>query len=160
MADQYSIDAAVLILDEFTNRLNIIMRSGAGFDNDSVMWMIKAWTKVGLLTRGPGFHRRTSAYYVMKRDPTPISGKRSLALRSAMDAYSTMLSRHGTTDGDYFQRADKAMLDFVWEYRKAVTGRTDRGKSEKEFVAQLMRWMSLSEDQAAREVLTNLEQHA
>jgi hypothetical protein len=96
----------------------------------------------------------------MKRDPTPISGKRSLALRSAMDAYSTMLSRHGTTDGDYFQRADKAMLDFVWEYRKAVTGRTDRGKSEKEFVAQLMRWMSLSEDQAAREVLTNLEQHA
>jgi hypothetical protein len=49
------------------------------------------------------------------------------------------------------------MLDFVWEYRKAVTGRTDRGKSERDFVAQLMQWMALSEDQVAKEVVTNMD---
>jgi hypothetical protein len=160
MADQHNIDVAVAILDELTSRLNTVIRSGVGFDNNSVMWLIKAWTKVGLRTRGPGFHRKASAYFVMKREPSPASGKRSLVLLSALEAYETMVGKQGITDGDYFQRADKAMLDFVWEYRKAVTGRTDRGKSEQEFVAQLMRWMSLSEDQVAKEVVTNMDRSA
>ncbi|HEY1336179.1 MAG TPA: hypothetical protein VGF59_01650 [Bryobacteraceae bacterium] len=157
MADQHDVEVAIDILDELTTRLNGIIKSGAGFDNNSVMWLIKAWTKAGLRTRGPGFHRKESAYFVMSREPSPASGKRSLVLLSALEAYETMVEKHGITEGDYFQRADKAMLDFVWEYRKAVTGRTDRGKSERDFVAQLMQWMALSEDQVAKEVVTNMD---
>jgi hypothetical protein len=93
----------------------------------------------------------------MKRDPTPSPGKRSRTLLAALEAFESVMDRNGTTDGDFFQRADRAMLDFVWEYRKSVTGRTDRGKSEADFVAQLMKWMALSDDQAMQEEVTNMD---
>jgi hypothetical protein len=160
MADQHSVQLASAILDEITDRLNAEIKLGKGFDNDSVIGLVKAWTKVGILTHGPGFHRQASAYYVMKRDPAPSPGKRSHVLLSALEAFETVLDRDGTTDGDFFQRADRAMLDFVWEYRKAVTGRTDRGKSEADFVAQLMKWMSLSSDEVMKAVVTNMDRSA
>ena len=157
MADEHSVELASAILDELTTVLNGDIRSGKGFDNKSVMWLIEAWTKVGMLTHGNGFHRKSAAYYVMKGDPTPTSDKRSRTLLSAMEAYESVLERSGATDGDFFQRADRAMLDFVWEYRKRVSGSTERGKSEADFVAQLMRWMSLSDDQVMKEVVTNMD---
>jgi len=160
MADKHNIEIAMMVLDELTTRLNNEIRAGQGFDNDSVMWLIKAWTKVGLYTHGPGFHKRASAYYVMSREPSPATGKRSKVLLAALDAYLSVLQNSGITGGDFFQRADQAMLDFVWEYRKAVKGRTDRGKSEREFVAQLMKWMSLSEQQVMEEVVTNMDRSA
>ena len=160
MADEQNVALASAILDELTSRLNAEIRSSQGFDNNSVMWLIKAWTKVGVLTHGAGFHRKASAYYVMKRDPTPSTGKRSRTLLSALESYESILDRSGTTDGDFFQRADQAMLDFVWEYRKAVTGRTDRGRSEADFVAQLMTWMSQSADQVMKAVVTNMDRSA
>ena len=160
MADQHNLEVASAILDELTDRLNADIRGGKGFDNNSVMWLIKAWTKVGIRTHGPGFHRQASAYYVMKRDPTPAPGKRSHTLLAALEAYENVLERNGITDGDFFQRADRAMLDFVWEYRKQVTGRTDRGKSEQDFVAQLMKWMSLSADQVMQEAVTAMDRSA
>ena len=157
MADEHSVEVASAILDELTTELSADIGRGQGFDNDSVMWLIKAWTKVGMLTHGKAFHRQSAAYYVMKRDPTPSPGKRSRTLLVALEAFETVLDRDGTTEGDFFQHADRAMLDFVWEYRKAVTGRTDRGKSEADFVAQLMKWMSLSDDQAMQEEVTNMD---
>ena len=160
MADEHSVQLASAILDELTTRLNSVIRSSQGFDNNSVMWLVKAWTKVGVLTHGADFHKKASAYYVMKRDPTPSTGKRSRTLLAAMEAFETILERDKTTEGDFFQRADKAMLDFVWEYRKAVTGRTDKGKSEKDFVAQLMTWMSKTGNQVMAEVVTNMDRSA
>ena len=157
MADEHSVEVASAILDELTTELSADIGRGQGFDNDSVMWLIKAWTKIGMLTHGKAFHRQSAAYYVMKRDPTPSPGKRSRTLLVALEAFETVLDRDGTTEGDFFQHADRAMLDFVWEYRKAVTGRTDRGKSEADFVAQLMKWMSLSDDQAMQEEVTNMD---
>src|ERR1035438_7521591 len=160
MADEHSVEVASAILDELTTELSADIGRGQGFDNDSVMWLIKAWTKVGMLTHGKAFHRQSAAYYVMKREPTPSPGKRSHTLLAALEAFETVLDRNGTTDGDFFQRADRAMLDFVWEYRKAVTGRTDRGKSEADFVAQLMKWMSLSSDEVMKAVVTNMDRSA
>ncbi len=157
MADKHNVELASAILDELTTELSADIKRGQGFDNDSVMWLIKAWTKVGMLTHGKAFHRQSAAYYVMKRDPTPSPGKRSHTLLAALEAFEAVLDRDGTTEGDFFQRADRAMLDFVWEYRKAVTGRTDRGKSEADFVAQLMKWMALSDDQAMQEEVTNMD---
>ena len=157
MADEHSVELASAILDELTTVLNGDITRGQGFDNDSVMWLIKAWTKVGMLTHGKSFHRQSAAYYVMKRDPTPSPGKRSRTLLTALEAFESVLDRDGTTEGDFFQRADRAMLDFVWEYRKSVTGRTDRGKSDADFVAQLMKWMALSDDQAMQEEVTNMD---
>ena len=157
MADEHNVELASAILDELTTVLNGDITRGQGFDNDSVMWLIKAWTKVGMLTHGKSFHRQSAAYYVMKRDPTPSPGKRSRTLLAALEAFETVLDRDGTTEGDFFQHADRAMRDFVWEYRKAVTGRTDRGKSETDFVAQLMKWMALSDDQAMQEEVTNMD---
>src|ERR1035441_6172607 len=129
MADEHNVELASAILDELTTVLNDDIKLGKGFDNDSVMGLIKAWTKVGMLTHGKAFHRQSAAYYVMKREPTPSPGKRSHTLLAALEAFESVLDRNGTTDGDFFQRADRAMLDFVWEYRKSVTGRTDRGQN-------------------------------
>jgi hypothetical protein len=156
MPDEHSKELASAIMDELTTVLNADIKAG-GFDNDSVMWLIKAWTKVGMLTHGPAFHKQKAAYYVMKRDPTPSPGKRSRTLLAALEAFETVMNRDGTTEGDFFQRADRAMLDFVWEYRKAVTGRTDAGKSEADFVARLMKWMALSDDQAMKEEVTAMD---
>ena len=157
MPDEHSIELASAIMDELTTVLNADIKRGEGFDNDSVLWLLKAWTKVGMLTHGKAFHKQSSAYYVMKRDPTPSPGKRSRTLLAALEAFESVLDRNGTTDGDFFQRADRAMRDFVWEYRKAVTGRTDRGKSEADFVAQLMKWMALSDEQAMQEEVSNMD---
>jgi hypothetical protein len=154
MASEFDKAVAAAVLDQMSNRLAASMQSG-GFNNDSVMWLIKAWTKVGLRVRSSAFHRQAAAYYVMKRDPTPSTDKRSRTLRSAINAYQSMVEMHGTTDGDFFQRADKAMLDFVWEYRKHLTGQT-----EKDFAAKLMKYSSMSSDQVQAEVVTNLERHA
>ena len=60
MASQQDKDIAVMILDDLTTRLNTNIREG-GFNNDSVIWLIKAWTKAGMRLNGPNFHRVASA---------------------------------------------------------------------------------------------------
>ncbi len=44
MADEHSVQLASAILDELTDRMNREIKLGKGFDNDSVMWLVKAWT--------------------------------------------------------------------------------------------------------------------
>src|SRR5580658_2213878 len=108
-------EIALADLDELTSQLKRNIDNG-GFDNTSVMWLIKAWTKIAILTNGPGIHKKMAGYFVMKRDPTKTSGKskRSKDLLNSLEDYETMVQKNGITGGDFFNRADKAMLDFVW----------------------------------------------
>ena len=152
-------DIAIADLDELTTQLKRTIDNG-GFDNTSVMWLIKAWTKIAILTNGPGIHKRMAGYFVMKRDPTKTSGKskRSMELLRSLEDYESMVEKNGTTGGDFFTRADKAMLDFVWEYRKAITGlKEDTKTGEKNFVSRIQQWMNLTEDQVMKEVVFNMD---
>ncbi len=158
MAEQIQKDMAVAILDEVTERLSRMVKQG-GFDNASVIWLIKAWTKVGVRLRGHGYHRQSMAYYTMKRDAQPTKEKRSRMLLNAMEAFASMLSRHGTTEGDYFNRVDQVMRDFVWDYRKQVSLQPDKGKSEKEFVAMMVDWQNKSAEQVMNEAVAGVERH-
>jgi hypothetical protein len=152
-------DIAIADLDELTSQLKRNIDNG-GFDNTSVMWLIKAWTKIAILTNGPGIHKRMAGYLVMKRDPTKTSGKskRSMDLLRSLEDYESMVEKNGTTGGDFFNRADKAMLDFVWEYRKAITGLKEDAKTgEKDFVSRIQQWMNLTEDQVMKQVVFNMD---
>ena len=155
MPSQFDVEVALATLDQLTTRLRGNISNG-GFDNNSVMWFIKAWTKVGIRLRGSNFHREASAYYIMKRDPSPSTGKRSATLLTALNSFETIISNNGTTSGDYFKRADKAMLDFVWEYRKQLG---NQSKLEQDFVSQLTLWKSKSAEQAEKAIVTNVERH-
>lgn len=159
MASQFDIEVALATLDLLTARLKGNITKG-GFDNNSVMWLIKAWTKVGIRLRGSNYHREASTYYIMKRDPSPSTNKRSRTLLSALESLESIISRNGTTSGDFFTRADKAMLDFVWEYRKSVGGLGTQSKTEQDFVSQLTMWKSTSSDQAEKAITTGVERHA
>jgi len=152
-------EIALADLDELTSQLKRSIDNG-GFDNTSVMWLIKAWTKIAILTNGPGIHKKMVAYFVMKREPTKTSGKskRSKDLLRSLEDYETMVEKNGITGGDFFTRADKAMLDFVWEYRKAITGlKEDTKTGEKDFVGRIQQWMNLSEEQVMKQVVFNMD---
>src|ERR1700742_1669900 len=99
MAD---VDLAIADMDELTAALDNDIKNGE-FDADSVMWLIKAWTKVAVITNGPGIHNRMAGYYIMKREPSKIDPKqkRSRVLKSAMDGYEQMMVNNKTTKGDF-----------------------------------------------------------
>ncbi len=128
-------------MDELTAALSKDIEKG-GFDNAAVMWLIKGWTKIAIMTNGAGYHKRASAYFMMKGDPPKLDpkSKRSKILLRALEGYQQIMENNGTTGGDFFQRADRGMLDFVWDYRKSA------GKNEPDFVHQLQQWQGLSED--------------
>ncbi|MCL4795318.1 MAG: hypothetical protein KJZ84_12220 [Bryobacteraceae bacterium] len=159
MSTQIKKDIAVAILEEFVQGLQTATKNG-GFNNKTMIWLIKAWSKAGIHLRGPGYHRLIAAYYIMKRDPAPSAQKKSQVLLLAMQGFLNMLSRHGISEGDYFNRADRAMTDFVWEYRKYVAQQPDGGKSEQEFVNLLTAWRSTPPEQLMKEVITNMDRHA
>lgn len=159
MAGNIQADLAAAMLEELTAFLERRISRG-GFDNESVIWMIKVWTKIGTRLRGAGFHRQATVYYVMKREPAAASGKRSQILLRALENFERMLTGHGITDGDAFRNADRAMLDFVWEYRKHLPAQGGKGDSEPEFVKMLLNWQSLSVEQVMKSVLTNMDRHA
>ena len=156
MPSKQDIEIASAILDEITTRLHSDMHRG-GFTNDSVIWLIKAWMKVGTRLRGASYRRQAGAYYIMKREPTPTALKRSKTLLSALEAFESIMDRNGTTSGDFFQRAEKAMLDFVWDYRRKLGEQGDGGNSEQSFVNKLMQLNSMSDDLFQREVVANFE---
>ncbi len=114
--------------------------------------MIKAWKKIGVLTNGPGYHRKASAYYVMKRDPPNSADTRSKTLLNALQTYLSVLQNSGSTGGDFFTRCDQGMLYFVWEYRQGL-----KGDLEKKFVHAIQEWMSLPEDKAMQQEVFNMD---
>ena len=156
MADNYLIDVAIANLDELVDGVGAIIKRG-GFDREhkGIMWMLKGWIKVAVLANHPEYHTQASAYFVMKRDPAPFTGSRSKTLLRDMDSFRTMLANHRITHGDFFNRVDSGLRDFVWEYRKHLTG-----KSALDFEGKLMNLRSLSKDQVMKEVLFKMDQHA
>jgi hypothetical protein len=149
-------DLANAYLDEITDVLLGYIKSG-GFDNKSVMWLIKAWTKIGIITSGneTGFHKTTAAYYMMKRTPPPSTSKRSRTLLNNLEYYEQWLPNNPTTGGDFFKRANDAMLNFVWEYRQNISG-----VQEKQFVLELQKWASLTGEAANKQIVFKMDQGA
>ena len=160
MPSEFEIEVAIAVMDLLTNRLNATVKKGEGFDNDTVIFMIKTWTKVGMLTHGPSFHKKTSALYVMERDPTPTKEKRSRMLLLALQAFEGVLIKHKTTEGDFFEGANREMLQFVWDYRKGTKTSTNKRTSPMEFKAFLMKWLSTSAEDAMKAVQVGMEKHA
>jgi hypothetical protein len=136
MADYKNLDVAIEDLDELIETLHGYMKGG-GFDNDAVIHLIKAWSKVNLLS---GLNLESFGYWIMKRLPPRLVGnsKRSQVLLRALDDYSNML-KPGNESGDYFRRADEAMRNFVWDYRQHITDDVNR---ETNFVHQIQLFMS------------------
>lgn len=157
MPDKQTIERASVYMDELTTRLNTIIKAGKGFGNADVIWLIKMWTKVGILTQDSAYHRRASAYFQMNREPTPSTGKRSLTLYNALGAFESIMNNNGTVTGDYFNRADKAMLDFVWEYRRRLPGTTDPRTSESEFTTFLAKWAAMKASEVMKQEVANFD---
>jgi hypothetical protein len=149
MADYTNIAGATEDLDELIDVLEADIKKG-GFENDDVIWMIKVWTKVTILA---GLTNTLKAYWAMKRAPSKIAGKRSQALLRALEDYSKALENSNTKSGDFFHRANDAMLNFVWDYRQHISG-----KQEADFVHQIQVFMTLSTDKFMQETLTKMDQ--
>jgi hypothetical protein len=156
MADNPLLDVAVANLDELEDYLSATIKRG-GFDpqHKNVMWMLKAWVKCAIQANHPDYHKLATAYFVMKRDPSPITGSRSKTLLRDIGSFKTVLATHRTTHGDFFNRVDVGMRDFVWEYRKRLAGKTGQ-----EFEAKLMALMSMGKDGLMKEKLFKMDQHA
>ena len=155
MGDDSRLDIAIADLDELTNVLASDIRGGGFRKNDSVLYLLKAWDKVGTIVLGGNYHKRATGQWVMNRVPPKIAGKRSKELLNALETYYGVLEKNHTRGGDFFNRADQAMTNFVWEYRQSISG-----KREAEFVHQLQKWMFLSEEKMMEEVVTKMDQGA
>jgi len=155
MGDDSRLDIAIADLDELTDVLASDIRGGGFGDNNSVLYLLKAWDKVATIVLGGNYHKRATAQWVMKRVPPKIAGKRSAELLHTLEAYYNVLEKNHTRGGDFFNRADQAMTNFVWDYRQNISG-----KREAEFVHELQKWMTLSEEQMIGEVVTNMDRGA
>lgn len=149
MSNYTNLTAATEDLDELIEVLQADIKKG-GFDNDGVIWMIEVWTKVTILA---GLTDTLKAYWAMKRTPSKIVDKRSLVLLHALEDYSKALEHSNAKSGDFFHRANDAMLNFVWDYRQHLSG-----KQETDFVHQIQVFMALSTDKFMKEALTKMEQ--
>jgi hypothetical protein len=126
------LDLALQDLDELIDTLDAYMKQRGGFDNDSVIYLIKAWSKVNILS---GFSLESLPYWRMKRIPPKLVGKlkRSQVLSRTLDDYRNSL-QHGNQPIDYFRLADEAMRNFVWDYRQHIA---DNVNLETEFAHKI-----------------------
>jgi hypothetical protein len=140
MGNYKNLDIAAADLDELIDTLEGYMKVG-GFDNDGIIHLIKAWSKVNLLL---GLNLESLGYWRMKRLPPKLVGnsKRSQVLLRALEDCSNVL-KPGNESGDYFRRADEAMLNFVWDYRQHIADDVNR---ETNFVHQINQFMSEGRD--------------
>ncbi|HKV77078.1 MAG TPA: hypothetical protein VJP02_02990 [Candidatus Sulfotelmatobacter sp.] len=137
MSDDFkNLAVAVEELEEMVAVLDIDIRT-ANFDNNQVIWLIKAWSKVNLLS---GLNVDSWGYWLFKWDPSKLVGKekRSQVLRRALVDYLRTL-KPGNESGDYYRRAERALLDFVFDYRQHIVGDVNRNT---DFVHQLQRLLS------------------
>lgn len=143
-----NIDVAVAELDEMTTFLKGRI-DAKGFNNDHVIWLIKAWTKV---VYNLGLANELQRYWVMKRPPSKLASKRSMALMRALEDYATVLENSKTVSGDYYTWARDAMLNFVWEYRQNISGKT-----ELEFVHQVQKVANMRQSEIMGEEVMNMD---
>ena len=92
----------------------------ANFDNDQVVWLIKAWSKVKPVV---GAKRGRLGILAIQVGPSKTcrEEKRSQVLRRALVDYLRTL-KPGNESGDYYRRAERALLDFVFDYRQHIVG--------------------------------------
>lgn len=137
MSDDFkNLDVAVEELEEMVEVLDVDIRN-ANFDNDQVVWLIKAWSKVNLLS---GLNVDSWGYWLFKWNPPKLVGKekRSQVLRRALVDYLRTL-KPGNESGDYYRRAERALLDFVFDYHQRIVGDVN---ANTDFVHQLQQLLS------------------
>jgi hypothetical protein len=147
-----NLDLAVEDLGEMIDTLDGYIKRG-GIDNNGVIYLIKAWSKVNILS---GLNLDSAPYWRMKRLPPPLTGKlkRSQVLSRALDDYRNTL-RPGAESGDYFRRADEAMLNFVWDYRQHITDDVNR---ETVFVHEINRIVNEGRNGIMKEEVFKMDQ--
>jgi hypothetical protein len=152
MEDYKNLAIAATDLDALIDSLEASMKLG-GFDNDSVVHLIKGWSKVNVLS---GLNLESFGYWRMKRLPPRLVGnsKRSQVLLRALEDYSNVLGP-GTESGDYFRRADEAMRNFVWDYRQHIADDVNR---ETDFVHQINQFMSEGRDGLMKDEVFPMDQ--
>lgn len=94
-----------------------IARDGhRGFNNDDVIFMIKAWKKATEVRMG--YSTDDWIMYRFKREPAKLAGNTK---RSDVLWYSVSNFRGNMENRDYYDRARDAMLNFVWDYHRKIT---------------------------------------
>jgi|ERR1700722_10106529 hypothetical protein len=130
-----------------------------GFDNDAMIWYIMAWTKIAIITNG-GSYRRSSSAFLDKRDLPKLSAKwtRSKEAERQMSIYADYVGNGNSITGDFFQRADKAMMDFFCDYRQHTVGMDEDGSNgEKDFILKVKQFTVLSPDEVRKKVIFNMD---
>jgi hypothetical protein len=135
-----NLDVAAMGLEEMIDGLESSITRG-GFDNDSVVGLIKFWTVVNLYC---GLTLRSWGYWRMKRVPPALAKgqKRSKELLRALESYQNTLGP-GRESGDYWVRADDALMNFVFDYRLHIEDDVDK---ETDFLHQINQMMSAGPD--------------
>lgn len=136
MSDGYTnyknLDEANVELQGMVNILDTLIKRNR-FNNDDVVGLIKAWSRVNLLS---GLNVDSWGYWIFKRPPVESvrNERRSHVLKRCLDVYLRTLTE-GNESGEDYRRAERALLDFVFEYR----GRVARDVNEEtDFVQQLL----------------------
>jgi hypothetical protein len=136
--------------------------SGGGFNNSKVIWMVKAWSKIGTLIRG-SYHKQFAMHLFRQISPPALTGsqKRSQLLLRELGTLSDALSSHGKLpNDDIWKRAHQAMVDFVQDYWGKTIGNKDPRTSEKDFATQLRSWFGKSEAEVLKEQIFQQDRHA
>ena len=130
-----NLDVAQMALGELIDDLEGSMKGG-GFDNAAVIDLIEKWTLVNLFA---GLSLRSWPYWVMKRVPPQLAAgqKRSKVLLRALEDYQNTLGP-GRESGDYWLRADDAMMNFVWDYRQHILDDVDKETDFHHKISQMM----------------------
>jgi len=162
-------DIVIAYLDELDTMLSadIAMhargdKNNKGFDNDSMIRYIMAWTKIAIVTNG-NIYRRSSSAFLDKRDLPALSAKwtRSKEAERAVGTYAQYVENGNSVSGDFFQRADKGMMDFFFDYRQHTVGMDESGKNgEKDFIQKVKQFTVLSPDDVRKKVIFNMDRSA
>jgi hypothetical protein len=137
-------------------------KNNKGFTNDSMIWYIMAWTKIAIVTNGNGYRRSASAF-LDKRDLPAVSAtwSRSKEADRALGTYAQYVENGNSVNGDFFQRADKAAMDFFYDYRQHTVGMDEGGKTgEKDFIQKLKQFTVLSPDEVRKKEIFNMDRSA
>jgi hypothetical protein len=159
-------DIVIAYLDEFGTALrgDIAMhargdKNHKGFDNEGMIWYIMAWTKIAIITNGDAY-RRSSSVYSDKRELPSLSAKwsRSKEAQQSIGTYAQYIENGNSVSGDYFTRADKAAMDFFYDYRQHTVGMDEDGANgEKDFLQRLKQFTVLSPDEVRKKVIFNMD---
>jgi hypothetical protein len=160
-------DAVIGYLDEFDTKLSADIALDArgdkkhkGFDNKAMIWYVEAWSKIAITIKGNGYYR-DYRFFLDKRDLPKISEKSTWA-KEAQRAVGTLSDSLGnnpsSVNQDVFQRADDAVMNFIYDYRQHTVGlKDDSVHGEKDFVKRVKQWTLLRPDAMRKEPVFNDE---